>query len=137
MSFTLEGFRDLVGELRGAGYNFRKFSREVPERTVLLRHDIDFSVALAARLAREEAALGIAATYFFMLTSNFYNLLSASSRQLVEEIQALGHTASLHFDPTVYDDMDRGFEREQLSPGHTPITRMTLGAADVGDWPNY
>lgn len=115
MSFSLNGFRDLVEAFRTADYAFAGFSRQVPERTIILRHDIDFSVELAARLAREEAALGVSATYFFMLTSNFYNLLSSASRRLVAEIQDLGHSASLHFDPTVYDDMDEGFAAERHS----------------------
>lgn len=113
MSFSLEGFRDLIGAFRAADYRFGGFTRDVPKRTLILRHDVDFSIELAARLAREEAALGIPATFFFMLTSNFYNLLSSASRALIGEIKGLGHTVSLHFDPTVHDDMDTGFAAER------------------------
>lgn len=128
MSFSLEGFRDLVGALRAAGYGFSPFVLDVPDRTVILRHDIDFSVELAARLARVEAALGVSATYFFMLTSNFYNLLSTSSRRLVEEIRSLGHTASLHFDPTVHPDMEEGFaaERHAFENAFGPIEVVSI-----------
>lgn len=107
-----DAFHELVAAFRKAGYAFRRFGEPAGPGVVYLRHDIDFSLDLAAAMAREEQALGVTATYFVMLTSNAYNLLSSASRRRVEEIQSLGHVVSLHFDPVVHQDIDAGFRRE-------------------------
>lgn len=108
----IDDFRNLTMALRQAGYSFRRFDEAAGVRDLYLRHDIDFSLELAAEMAREERTLGVVATYFVMLTSNTYNLLSTASRRLVKEIQSLGHVVSLHFDPVVYEDIDDGFRQE-------------------------
>ncbi len=73
---------------------------------LLIRHDIDFSLSCADRLSLIESELGIKSTYFFMLSSNMYNLMSKESRLIVENIKARGHKLSLHFDPTSYRNED-------------------------------
>ena len=110
---TTVGLKCLLREFERKGYEFKPFSPGPPERTVFLRHDIDFSLEAAAATAEIENALGIGATYFFMLTSNFYNIFSRSGQELVRHIESLGHTISLHFDPTVYEDIDAGFAVEK------------------------
>jgi hypothetical protein len=112
MIFAPDAFRALVNALREAGYSFRSFGDPPGARALYLRHDIDFSLEFAAQMAREEHALGVTSTYFVMLTSNAYNLISVASRRLVEEIMSLGHVVTLHFDPVVHDDIDAGFRRE-------------------------
>jgi hypothetical protein len=77
-----------------------------------LRHDIDFDCQLALEMARTEARLGARATYFFMMTSDSYNLLAADNAACVEEIRALGHKISIHFDPLRYQDFLKGLEQE-------------------------
>lgn len=127
-SLSTEGFAELIAGFRAAGYRFRGFSEPAEARTVVLRHDIDFSVDLAHALAKEEAELGVNATFFFMATSNAYNLFSAHNRRLVREIIAMGHTASLHFDPTVHEDVDAGFREEcaALAPLTGPVEIVSL-----------
>lgn len=113
MSFSENEFRALAGAFFDAGYRFGTFTDHAPDRTLILRHDIDFSLEYAVRLAEIEAELGVRATYFFMLSSNFYNVLARSGRDALARIQALGHIVSLHFDPVIYDDMDEGFAQER------------------------
>jgi hypothetical protein len=105
--------RDLLSDIGGAGYRFTGFAEGLEGRSLILRHDIDFCLEAALETARIEAEAGVSATYFFMLSSNFYNLVSQRSQQLVKEVQALGHTISLHYDPTAYTDIDSGFVLER------------------------
>ena len=77
-----------------------------------LRHDIDFDVELALEMARTEARLGARASYFLMLTSDSYNLFSARNAACVQEIKALGHKVSIHFDPLRYEDFETGLGQE-------------------------
>ena len=105
--------RDLLRAFGDAGYEFRPFESRLEGPALILRHDVDFSLEHALNVAREEKALGIAATFFFMLSSPFYNLLSKASANLVQEIRDLGHTVSMHFDPTAFEDLDQGFAAEK------------------------
>ena len=79
---------------------------ELGVNTLLLRHDVDFSVEFAHELASLEFSQDISSTYFLMLTSNMYNLLSSEHQRMVKEISNMGHKISIHFDPTVYRDLD-------------------------------
>ncbi|MCS7244456.1 MAG: hypothetical protein RMJ36_06975 [Candidatus Calescibacterium sp.] len=72
------------------------------EKAVILRHDIDFDVEAAYKLALIEHELGIRASYFFLVTCYTYNLFSYINRNYVQKIKEMGHEIGLHFDPTVY-----------------------------------
>jgi len=82
------------------------------KNTLLIRHDVDFSVDFAHELALFESELGIRSTYFFMLTSNMYNLVSSKNQRLVRSIIKLGHKVSIHFDPTAHENLE-SFESEK------------------------
>lgn len=110
-----DNLKPLLQSLAERGYRFTGFEPAPEGRTLILRHDIDFSLESALEAAEIEAEMGIAATYFLMLTSNFYNLWSPHSRALVEKIAALGHTISLHYDPTAYEDIEAGFALERTA----------------------
>jgi hypothetical protein len=101
--FTEDGYRQLV-QLAASSYRFIGFpdAAAAGERSVLWRHDVDFSPHRAAALARIEAQEGAVATYFLLPHSAYYNLLEADVAARVEEIVALGHDLGVHFDPTFH-----------------------------------
>jgi len=76
---------------------------EVNEQTksfCVIRHDIEFSVDRALRMARIEADdLGITSTYTVQLRNNTYNALSEKNIKAVREIYRLGHRIGLHQNP--------------------------------------
>ncbi|MBK7939261.1 MAG: hypothetical protein IPJ82_20245 [Lewinellaceae bacterium] len=83
-----------------------------PKNQIALRHDIDFDTQFALQSAQIESKLGIKATYFFLMRSNFYNLFSPQDLHNVLAIRDLGHHISIHFDPTVYEDFHEGLKWE-------------------------
>lgn len=102
-----------------AGYKFRGFEEEELEsHQVILRHDIDFDCGLALEMAKIEHSLGVSASYFFLVTSNSYNPFTAENRKIIEEIRSLGHSISLHFDPTIYEEFERGLSFEKALFNH-------------------
>lgn len=111
--FGIEAYRIILRSFQHAGFRFVPFASYSSAGDVLLRHDIDFSVDEAHSMAVAEAELGISATYFFMLTSNTYNVLSDHNRNLVRRIAELDHKVSLHFDPVPYANIDDGFRTEK------------------------
>jgi hypothetical protein len=112
--FGKDAYVSVIRSFLRHGFTFEKFLSTKKQKAVHVRHDIDFSVKDAHQLALVESELGVATTYFFMLTSNTYNLLSKANRSLVKEIQALGHDVTLHFDPLAHPDIDAGFAAEKL-----------------------
>ncbi len=67
-----------------------------------MRHDIDMDIQRAVEMARLEAELGVRATYFVLISSDFYNVFSARNTAGLREITALGHSVGLHFDEMKY-----------------------------------
>ena len=67
-------------------------------RFFLLRHDIDYSLESALQMAQHEAERGIRATYFLLLSSENYNLLSGEASLFPRKLIELGHEVGLHYD---------------------------------------
>jgi hypothetical protein len=64
----------------------------------VIRHDVEFSVDRAVKLARFEAqSLGVESSYLFQLRNNCYNLISETNIQKLHEILSLGHHVGLHY----------------------------------------
>lgn len=68
------------------------------QASIILRHDIDFSLDAALKMAESEAALGVVSTYFVLLRSPFYNALSPRGTEIIRRISSLGHEIGLHWD---------------------------------------
>jgi hypothetical protein len=96
--FTEQGFLTLLRSLKTGNYSFARYHETTAERHVLWRHDVDFSMHRAARLAAIEAEEEVVATYFVNPRSAFYNLLEPEISRLAARIRDLGHEIGLHFD---------------------------------------
>jgi hypothetical protein len=107
-------YQELLNAFLDKGYNFKKFEDFNPNAIsqVILRHDIDFSIQMAVQMATLEKDLGVESTYYFLLASDSYNLLSKEAAHGIKAIQDMGHSIGLYFDPTVYEDEKIGFECE-------------------------
>jgi len=93
-------------------FTFKVEWNDIKKKNILLRHDIDFSLESAKLLAKKENELKIKSTYFFMLSSNLYNLFSDYSQNTIYEIKKLGHKISLHFNPSIYKKINAGARME-------------------------
>lgn len=69
---------------------------------IVLRHDVDLDVLPAWQLAQVEKRQGVRSSYFFLLSSDFYNIASHGNRRLVREMKDDGFDIGLHFDPLIY-----------------------------------
>jgi len=120
-AFSLVDLRQTLETALENGYKFRDFDdprRQEPPKACLLRHDVDVDVGAACRVAEIEAELGIRATYFLMLRSPTYNVLSRADHRFVNRIVELGHAIGLHYDqgfePSPAVSLDDSVEREAL-----------------------
>jgi hypothetical protein len=98
--FSTQRLRSLFQLSRERGYKSLLFGEETTETQpyILWRHDIDFDLPAAVRMAEVEAEEGIRATYFMMIRSWFYNLLSWEGIDALRRISDLGHGIGLHCD---------------------------------------
>lgn len=104
--FTRSNYAALI-RLALRGYPVATYASFAPgERFLLWRHDVDFSVHAALRLAEIEAREGIVATYFFLMHSEFYNLFERECFDIAKRILALGHRLGLHFDHNFWSATD-------------------------------
>ena len=115
--YGIDGFRELVDILRAFNFEFVDFFsyKKANLPSIIFRHDIDFSLEDALKIASLEEKLEIQATYFIMLTTNTYSAISLKNKNLIKEIKEKGHSISLHFDPTAYQnqDIEKGFFSEK------------------------
>ena len=105
--FNLKRYEDLIKSLVNAGLKpTTNWNEKLSSNSLLIRHDVDFSIEYAHRLALFESQLKICSTFFFLLSSNLYNSLSAHNQNLIKDIAEMGHKISIHFDPTAYKNLD-------------------------------
>ena len=98
--FTLSNFEDILKLAINKGYRFTFFDPlfDYQVRSIILRHDLEFSVPIALEMAKIEHELGVISTYFVQLHGDFYNALESKTFHTIKEIESLGHEIALHFD---------------------------------------
>ena len=77
---------------------FEKLKKK--NKFIILRHDVDYSLHRALKMAEEENVHGLKATYFIMLHNPLYNALSEDAVLIIKKISELGHDIGLHYDTT-------------------------------------
>lgn len=125
--FTERGYTEIL-RLAKERYRFERFGTATEHDHVLWRHDLDYSIHRALRLARIEADLGVQATYFFFLRSPYYGLMEAATAVAAREILSLGHRAGLHFDPTFYTALGDARPLESAIEFERGVLEDLLGA---------
>lgn len=97
---NIENYIKLVEAFRASDYSFLKFQDNFPSNKpyVIFRHDEDFCLRASLAIARIEYQMGIVSSYFFLLHSPLYNLLSRYACDILAEISSMGHDVCLHFE---------------------------------------
>lgn len=124
----------------------------LPERALLLRHDIDDRPKWIEPMARVEADRGATSTYCLQVRSRFYALDDEADRA-VRTLRACGHELGLHFDSSDMasdDEVLEGVEREAAlledryempvrvvsfhMPGVRPVGHLELGDGRINTY---
>ena len=103
-AFDLGTYSQLLDDLHRTGYTFDpliSLRHDSGRRVVYLRHDIDFHLSGALRMAEIESERKISATYFVLLTQH-YNPMSAYNRRILQQLGDLGQEIGLHYDLSTY-----------------------------------
>jgi hypothetical protein len=107
-AYSLDAYRSIMQLALSSGYRIAPFSLppSKTEKRIYLRHDVDYSLEMALRLAEVNAELGIQGTFCVLLRSQIYNLLSDRSLSVLQKMTALGQSLGLHASvpPALPDD---------------------------------
>ena len=96
MDFTVKTYRSLLNSLLDAGYSFLSFNEYfislLPNKLVVLRHDVDLLPFNSLRTARLEHELGIKGVYYFRAVPESWN------ESIIKEVAELGHEVGYHYE---------------------------------------
>jgi hypothetical protein len=100
--FTLSNYERLLDIALEQGYVFSDYRTSFDDsqgvKEIVWRHDVEFSVHRALKIAQIEHAKGLKAHYFFQIHCEFYNIFEKEIFGMAKQIQGLGHYIGLHFD---------------------------------------
>lgn len=80
---------------------FREFQSQ---KCFLIRHDVDFDLEAALRMALIENEVGVKSTFFVLVNTENYNLFSDKNKKILKQIENLDHEIGLHFDASHYSN---------------------------------
>jgi len=110
MDFTREKYRQLVSQLKNGGYEFVTYQQycegTVPDKYVILRHDVDLKSKNSLAVAHDEADLGAKASYYFRAVPESWD------DAIIKEIAGLGHEVGYHYESmtTCNGDVQKAYE---------------------------
>jgi hypothetical protein len=130
--FSLAHYRELLHAAKDAGYRWAGFDHSPEQGDLILRHDVDLSLAAAVAVAEVEAEEGAWSTWFLMTRSVFYNLASSEGEAAIARLRELGHRVAHH---AVWPNIDLDERFEQVVAWHNPdpefMTAEIPGAVNV------
>ena len=102
--FSYNEYKNIINLVR-KDLPIKDFSdiRENTKKFCILRHDIEFSVDRALKLAIIENEIGVKSTYTVQLRNNTYNALSEKNIDAIQQIKKLGHEIGLHQNPPLME----------------------------------
>lgn len=112
MSFSLDSYHALIRTALDAGFSPLPFTdaSSPGRRSLLLRHDVDYSLDMAVALGRVNADLGVAGTFFVLVRGHAYNPLAPTSLELLAELSSLGQRVGLHIPGANARDLATDFD---------------------------
>jgi len=108
LDFTLAKYKELCetiveSECDTLTFSHYFHSKNLPERFVILRHDVDRKPENALKMAELENRLGITSTYYFRTIEDVFK------PAIIKEIASMGHEIGYHYE--VFDKAKGDFER--------------------------
>lgn len=111
MTFSFKEYSNIISNIRThiPIISFDSVSVDTLKYCVI-RHDVEFSIERALKLANVEADLGISSTYVFQICNNNYNPFSHKNKIHILEIAKLGHDIGVHVHLGNFNETDQSIE---------------------------
>jgi len=100
LQFSYNFFAHLLDSALNHGYRITSFEKydALQPQTIIMRHDVDYTLNGVLELAEIEFDRGCTATYLFRVHADEYNLFSCLAATLVQQLRQMGHEIGLHFE---------------------------------------
>lgn len=141
MDFTLRIYRKLLTVLLHNEYHFITFEQycqtpvdQLPERFIILRHDVDLKANNSLRTAQIEQELGIRASYYFRVVPQ------SNQPEIIRAIAALGHEIGYHYEDMAiaHGNTEKAMAhfQEQLAyfRQYYPVSTICMHGAPTSKW---
>ena len=96
IKFSRSEYVELVSRVRSELRSPHEVVEEQPQAWSVLRHDIEFSLKRAVRVAEWDFELGVRSVFFLQVQSMSYNAHDSVAKETLERIKNLGHEVGLH-----------------------------------------
>lgn len=109
MDFTRLKYRELLSQLWKSGYEFITYADycggKIPQRFVIIRHDVDLKPLNSLAVAKDENDLGAISSYYFRAIPESWNA------DVIKAIAQMGHEVGYHYESltTCKGDMKKAF----------------------------
>ena len=106
--FSLEHYQKILQNALESGYRFSQYEKisAANDYACILRHDIDYTPERSVEFAEIENKLDIKAYYFFLVSSEIYNIRNSQIYKIIRVLKKMGHYVGLHFDLSWNPDVE-------------------------------
>lgn len=129
---SYDEYRKIIHNIKDTGKLFDYWEAIDKDEFIILRHDVEFSIERAYKMAAIEKEEDIKSTYFIQITNNAYNALSMQNRKIINKIFEMGHSIGLHYhlngvtDPLKTKDRIREQIRIMSEMCGIPVDRFSM-----------
>ena len=108
IDFTFAKYKELCETIVESEYTTLTFTqyfslKNIPEKFIILRHDVERQIEHALRMAKIENDLGIISTYYFRMKEDVFK------PEIIKEVADMGHEIGYHYE--VLDKAKGDYER--------------------------
>ena len=105
--FSFNYYKKMLKKAISCGFTISSFENfdKKKKKTIILRHDIDYSLKGILEFAKIENDLGVTSTYFFRVHSSKYNPFSQDCYYILNYLKNLNHEIGLHFDSSYFSEI--------------------------------
>ncbi len=106
-NFSISHYQEIIRNFqKDHQFIFFDQAKKTQGRFVILRHDIDYSLKKALKMAQIDKSLNIKATFFILISCPYYNLFEIKSLAIIKQICLLGHQIGLHYDGAMIENLN-------------------------------
>ncbi|MFP4026061.1 MAG: hypothetical protein ACLFVR_16185 [Thiohalospira sp.] len=97
MDFTEKMYQQILVALKNNGYSFMRIqdflkAEKLPEKFVVIRHDVDLSPVVQLRFAKIEEELDVFSSYYFRYIEEIFK------PEIMDDIYKIGHEIGYHYE---------------------------------------
>jgi hypothetical protein len=95
--YNIKNYKKIINYIKMKGYEFSSYTNQkVCNKSIFLRHDIDYSLDLAVIFAKINNLLGVKGTFFIQVRCPIYNILAFNSIENLKEIVKNNQDIGIH-----------------------------------------